>query len=96
MTYLKCDADGCDHMEHHEAIGLEMIGKPCPKCGANLLTEQDYLDGCKVEALLKTLEVLGLCRLLGPDDDLPEGRKMIFFNPHNGKLNIEGLLDNDT
>lgn len=39
--FLKCDADDCDHMETVEAISADLIDKPCPKCGANLLTEAD-------------------------------------------------------
>lgn len=41
---LKCDADRCDYID----IGVNLkeykswINKPCPKCGANLLTPEDY------------------------------------------------------
>jgi hypothetical protein len=28
--YLKCDALGCDHVEHVGLIQGEHIGKPCP------------------------------------------------------------------
>lgn len=40
--YLVCDAEGCDHRQDVDDITADMIGTPCPKCGANLLTEQDY------------------------------------------------------
>ena len=40
--YLKCDAAGCDHVEDVDVIVAEMVGKPCPKCGANLLTAEDW------------------------------------------------------
>lgn len=39
--FLKCDAPGCDHVEDVEAISRDLIGKPCPKCGADLLTAAD-------------------------------------------------------
>lgn len=39
--FLKCDAAGCDHFETVEAISRDLIGKPCPKCGADLLTAAD-------------------------------------------------------
>lgn len=39
--FLKCDAPGCDHVEDVEAISRDLIGKACPKCGADLLTEAD-------------------------------------------------------
>jgi hypothetical protein len=41
---LKCDADGCLHREHVEEYGPHLIDKPCPICGANLLTQEDF-DG---------------------------------------------------
>ena len=40
---IKCDAEGCDYrddsaeLENYE----EYLNKPCPECGANLLTEAD-------------------------------------------------------
>lgn len=40
--FLKCDAADCDHMEVVETITADMVGKPCPKCGANLLTQNDW------------------------------------------------------
>jgi ssDNA-binding Zn-finger/Zn-ribbon topoisomerase 1 len=41
-NFLKCDRVGCDHVEEHERITKDMIGKPCPQCGDSLLTESDY------------------------------------------------------
>lgn len=39
--YLVCDAKGCGHVENAGAITPLMIGKPCPDCGADLLTAAD-------------------------------------------------------
>ena len=36
-AFLQCDADGCGHHETVPEISRDLIGKPCPKCGANLL-----------------------------------------------------------
>src|SRR5687768_1323296 len=45
---IKCDAKGCDYVD--ESAKYEdyekYLGAPCPKCGANLLTEED-LAACK-------------------------------------------------
>lgn len=44
ISGLKCDNPSCDyvdptiHVEDYE----KYVNAPCPKCGANLLTEQDY------------------------------------------------------
>ena len=40
--FLKCDAPGCDHRELFEELTADLIGKPCPKCGASLLTQHDF------------------------------------------------------
>lgn len=41
---LKCDAPGCDFRD--ETILAEdyekWVNAPCPKCGANLLTQEDF------------------------------------------------------
>jgi hypothetical protein len=59
--FLKCDAAPCDHVEFVEVIDESLIGKPCPKCGANLLTEADcrvWLD--VIQQGIKLAESLGL------------------------------------
>ncbi len=42
---LRCDVPGCgyqtDYAETWETIA-DCIGRPCPKCGASLLTAEDY------------------------------------------------------
>lgn len=41
---IKCDAVPCDY--HDDSVSssdyANFVNKPCPKCGANLLTEKDY------------------------------------------------------
>lgn len=43
---VQCDNPKCDFKD--ESVGfdrvIEYLNKPCPKCGANLLTEEDYLN----------------------------------------------------
>lgn len=38
---LKCDAAGCDYLDETAVPDEALIGKLCPKCGANLLTAED-------------------------------------------------------
>lgn len=41
---IKCDAEGCDYTEQVAPEDYtKYINKPCPKCGANLLTYDDYM-----------------------------------------------------
>lgn len=40
--FLKCDAPDCDHFEQ-TPVTIEIVDKPCPKCGANLCTKDDFV-----------------------------------------------------
>lgn len=92
-AYLKCDEPDCDHVEYHKKISAEMIGKPCPKCGANLLTEEDFRAAALITFILKPLKFLGLMKEYTPGDEVPEGMTLVNINPHKDKLNItEGEL----
>jgi hypothetical protein len=81
---LICDEPTCDHKEDVGALSEDMIGKPCPKCGANLLTREDYEEGLKYQAVLELLKSAGLAK--DPVDG-DEGA-LISVNPHAGTLNI--------
>ena len=44
VTYMKCDALGCDYRTEdvsNETL-VTYLNKPCPKCGENLLTDKDF------------------------------------------------------
>lgn len=84
---LKCDAQGCDHVEKVSAITAECIGKPCPKCGANLLTQEDHDAALILEA---TVDLIN--QTIGPVEapaDTASRPTMISINPHSGELNIK-------
>jgi len=67
--FLKCDATGCDHLETVESITGDMVGKPCPKCGANLLTQNDWDHYERVfRPYVDTLTELGLIQGAKPGD----------------------------
>lgn len=52
---IKCDANGCDFAEDHEVSRYrELLNKPCPKCGANLLDERQLVS---IEATLAMVEL---------------------------------------
>lgn len=91
-SYLKCDAEGCDHVEEVDEITEDHIGKPCPKCGASLLTEEDYHRFNVMKAGMRMLGRLGLVRK--PDGDNPaEGEVIIKTHHHAGKTTIEEITN---
>lgn len=83
---LKCDATDCDHKEDYGELSRDLIGKECPKCGANLLTEEDYIAGLRVEAMIGLLKDLGLATYATDPDDKSV---LMSFNPHAGSMTIK-------
>lgn len=87
--FLKCDADGCDHVEHMAEITADMVGRPCPKCGANLLTQGDFTTYMSmVRPLMQGLIDAGLSQPATADTP-PEQR--VSVNYHDGTLKVSGL-----
>lgn len=82
--FLKCDAPTCDHQEMVADYGPHLIDKPCPICGANLLTKQDFEEAEPLRLLVKGLEALGLTSARGTDQDA-----MVKVGQHAGKTTIE-------
>ena len=54
---IKCDAPGCDYYD--DSAEMEdyplYLNKPCPKCGANLLTEADMKTVIIVQRKIRSL-----------------------------------------
>jgi hypothetical protein len=77
--YLKCDTPSCDHVEMTPIV-VENIGKPCPKCGANLLTPNDFIDFRKMKAGIKAANEVVLAA--NPKAPMP----MTLMATHNGQV----------
>lgn len=59
---LHCDAIGCGYVAPTpDPWGPELIGKPCPRCGANLLTRGDY---DRTERMIRLVDLIN--RIFGP------------------------------
>lgn len=57
VSGIKCDNPNCDYIDLNVSVDQypEYVNKPCPKFGANLLTEQDYQ---LVQVLLKAQKLI--------------------------------------
>ena len=87
--FLKCDAVGCDHRENVPVISEGMIGKPCPKCRASLLTAEDYSGWAAiVQPMLDLAKSLNLFRDKLPSDN--DGA-ILRVNLHDKKLHISAI-----
>lgn len=83
FNQLICDAAACDHREDVEALTEDLIGKACPKCGADLLTREDFEAGKRMQAMIDLLKAAGIAK-----DASEEGGTLMTVNPHAGGLNI--------
>lgn len=83
-AFLKCDAPGCDHKEAVPDILPEYIGKPCPKCGASLCTQEDFESIKKLDAAWSVIN-----EIIGPVDAPDSAFDLISFNPHGDTLTIK-------
>lgn len=77
-TGLKCDNSTCDWKDTTipDKETIFWIDAPCPKCGENLLTQQDYDDHVKV------LKMVELVNSLDPEElsELVEGLSLEDIN----------------
>lgn len=89
MYYLKCDSDGCDYRGDEPDYGAHLIGKPCPVCGANLLTQDDFEKAEPVRAMIQMLVKAGLA--FDPSADISHLKDpvQIRVNSHKGKTIIK-------
>jgi len=89
VEYLKCDADWCDYEGNEPDYGAHLIGKPCPKCGADLLTQGDFDQGEPMRTMMQMLVKAGL--VFEPDADTSHMKApaLLKVKSHKGKIIIE-------
>lgn len=85
---LKCDTPSCDFVDMSITIEEydEWLNAPCPKCGANLLTQED-LDAVKMIIALSKLVKLSEYENKGVD-----GEATLHFN-FDGTGNVEMSIE---
>lgn len=92
MNFLKCDEPDCDTRVFVGEIQQHHVDTPCPSCGANLLTQEDY-DGWTAMQLGEVLPVLaGLGGTSHPEDlELVE----VSYHKHHLDVVATGKRPND-
>lgn len=81
--FLQCDAAGCDHREDVDEYGPHLIGTPCPKCGADMLTQQDFDDFEPLRVMIETLKKMGLA---SDDSDGVQSPVSLSLHQHAGTM----------
>ena len=91
-TGFKCDAEGCDYRSDPVDINSDLsgwVGKPCPKCGENLCTEEDFeqlqVFIMSVQAANDVMNMLAEAGMELPDDG-PRATARVIFK--DGKMNL--------
>jgi hypothetical protein len=74
-------------MEQIEELLQKHVGKACPKCGANLLTQKDFEIAKAFKGVLDTFESMGLVL---PAEDSAESGTKINVNVYNGEIKFSG------
>lgn len=88
--YLTCDE--CGHNVDFEGdMTREHIGYPCPRCAANMLTEEDYIFGAEIMAANKIMMEMGWIRPASSGAVAGEGEQLVRIHHHAGKTTIEQL-----
>lgn len=61
ISGLKCDTPHCNYRDDNVKFEdyEKSIGRKCPLCQSNLLTQKDYDDCVKIYKLVKILNVIG-------------------------------------
>lgn len=91
---LKCDNDLCDYSENcnPDIDYKEYVGKPCPKCGENLLTSEDLKGFEKFVSISEWVNKwIGWITVFYPGAKT----KDMYGNYHNGNLNIKKAKEED-
>lgn len=84
--FLKCDNEACGIRHDVGTITEGMIGMPCPECGSDMLTQDDWdFYKTSIRPMMHLSVALGLSR--PADADTPPEMRMS-VNSHNGEIRI--------
>lgn len=84
-TKITCDTEGCDFEEPCGEDPKEWLNKPCPKCSANLLTQENYDS---IMEIMKYVEMINNMELPEEvkDSENPERIELNFKVGPDGKI----------
>lgn len=82
---IKCDAAPCDYQETITEIVASDVGKPCPQCGNNLLTDEDYIAA---KGYLAAMQAMNDVFEIPADAPVDPNPLLVSVNPHAGDVTI--------
>ena len=84
---IKCDNPQCDYINEDVSVSdyHNWLNKPCPKCGENLLTQEDY---DKVQSMLAIVDLVNQMDIpYDPDDSIVS----LEVDVHNNQMTITDI-----
>ena len=90
VTGIKCDNVNCDFNDKNVVANNyhDWLNKPCPKCGHNLLTEEDYKT---VQVMIK-ISNMKIIRFLNYIGSFVDKLFKLKPKPFEGKMNGSGSI----
>lgn len=85
---LKCDAEGCDFKDEDAYPDERSLNRPCPKCGANLLTEADLANVRLLQYIAHSVNVK-----MGPSPDGCKRESIHCVMDGSGSLTLQAEED---
>lgn len=91
---IKCDAPGCgwSDMSVKRADYPAWRNKPCPECGANVLTDADWKTLRRIETAVKVINVLFFWMKPPKDDEPHYATEVNLRGDGKGSVKIERRL----
>lgn len=86
----KLHCDDCSYdLPENQPFTRDLIGTPCPKCGADMLTERDYEDGARMFRIVDRINAFFAFFGIGRETPRPEWkRNSIQVKSHNGAITL--------
>jgi len=91
---LKCDNPICEYKDNTPFEDYEdCIGKPCPECGDNLLTEEDYARSVVLRQSIDLINSMSPDELKNLENSLPEEMRAEMIKSMDFYKDAEGIDD---
>lgn len=84
------DCDQCGYTDCNQCFAPDLIGRKCPECGADMLSEKDYKDTVRLFKVLDWINKwFGWIGSESPDQQQGYNSYKMSIKTHDGKITIK-------